>query len=123
MTTPRRAFNADELAFLHGDRRLGRLATVGKEGMPHVTPCGWVHNLEEDTIDVTGRELDQTKKFRDVARSGCAAIVIDDLASVNPWRPRGVEVRGRAETITEPAALIRIYPDHIVSWGIGPRGR
>lgn len=120
MRKPRRAFSTDELAFLHGDRRLGRLATVGKEGMPHVTPCGWVHNVEADTIDITGRELDKTKKFRDVARSGCAAIVIDDLASVIPWRPRGIEIRGRGEAITEPAALIRVYPDHVVSWGLGP---
>ena len=62
-------------------------------------------------------ELDQTKKFRDVARTGRAAIVIDDLASTNPWRPRGVEVRGRAEALEQPA-LIRIHPERIVSWGI-----
>ena len=52
-------------------------------------------------------------------RSGRAAIVIDDLASVDPWRPRGVEVRGRAEALTDPQPMIRIHPDRIVSWGIG----
>ena len=41
-------------------------------------------------------ELSETKKFRDVARTGRAAIVIDDLASTDPWRPRGIEVRGVA---------------------------
>jgi hypothetical protein len=35
----------------------------------------------------------------------------------NPWRPRGVEVRGRAEALDQPA-LIRIHPERIVSWGI-----
>ena len=35
-----------------------------------------------------------------------------------PWRPRGVETRGRTEAVDEPSALIRIYPDRIVSWGI-----
>jgi pyridoxamine 5'-phosphate oxidase family protein len=44
--------------------------------------------------------------------------VIDDLASVDPWRPRGVEVRGRAE-VSAPRPMIRIHPDRIVSWGIG----
>jgi pyridoxamine 5'-phosphate oxidase family protein len=112
-------FTEDELAYLHGERRLGRVATVGKRGPPHVTPCGWTHNAETDTIDLTGRELSQTKKFRDVARSGQAAIVIDDLASVNPWRPRALEVRGRADAISEPEPLIRIYPERIVSWGVG----
>ena len=46
------------------------------------------------------------------------AIVIDDLKSVDPWRPRGVEVRGRAEAIAQPTPLIRIHPERIVSWGL-----
>ena len=48
-------FTNDELAYLHGERRLGRVATVGKDGTPHVVPGGWTHNTEHDTIDVTGR--------------------------------------------------------------------
>lgn len=59
-----------------------------------------------------------SKKFRDVARSGRAAIVIDDLASTDPWRPRGTEIRGHAEAITDPEPLIRIHPGRIVSWGL-----
>jgi pyridoxamine 5'-phosphate oxidase family protein len=113
-------FTDEELAYLHGERRLGRVATVGKDGTPHVVPSGWTHNLEHDTIDLTGRTLDQTKKFKDIARTGRAAIVIDDLASINPWRPRALEVRGHAEAITDPEPLIRIYPERIVSWGLGP---
>ena len=106
-------FTAAELEYLHSQRRLGRIATVGKYGTPHVVPSGWTHNVELDTIDVTGRELEQTKKFKDVARSGRAAIVIDDIASVNPFRPRAIEVRGRAEAIDGPKALIWIYPERI----------
>ena len=115
-------FTEAQLAYLHGERRLGRIATVGKDGTPHVVPAGWTHNVELDTIDVTGRELEQTKKHHDVVRSGRAAIVIDDLASVNPWRPRAIEVRGRAEAVAEPEALIRIYPERIFSWGLQPQG-
>ena len=54
----------------------------------------------------------------DARRSGRAAIVIDDLASTDPWRPRGIEVRGRAETLNGDRPLIRIHPERIVSWGI-----
>jgi pyridoxamine 5'-phosphate oxidase family protein len=112
-------FNDNELAYLR-ERRLARIATVGKDGTPHVVPVGmWRHNPEHDAIDVGGREFDRSKKFRDVARSGRAAIVIDDLASTDPWRPRGIEIRGRAEAITEPEPLIRIHPGRIVSWGLG----
>ena len=112
------AFSAAELAYLLDGRRLGRVATVGKDGTPHVVPVGWSYNAEHDSIDVGGRDPARTKKFRDVARSGRAAIVVDDLASTDPWRPRAVEVRGRAEALTEPRPLIRIHPERIVSWGL-----
>jgi len=111
-------FTEAELAYLQGGRQLGRVATVGADGTPHVVPVGWLHNAASDTIDISGYELESSKKFRDVARSGRAAIVIDDLESVDPWRPRGVEVRGRAEAIALPTPLIRIHPERIVSWGL-----
>ena len=84
-----------------------------------MVPVGWSYNAEHDSIDVGGRDLEQTKKYRDVERSGRAAIVIDDLASTDPWRPRAVEVRGRAEAIGGGRPLIRIHPERVVSWGIG----
>lgn len=114
-------FTEGELAYLHDQRRLARVATVGKDGTPHVVPVGWAHNPEHDTIDVTGHQLQDTKKFRDVLGNGRAAIVIDDLASTTPFRPRAIEVRGRGEAITHPEALIRIHPERIVSWGIDPQ--
>jgi pyridoxamine 5'-phosphate oxidase family protein len=112
------AFSDEELAYLLGERRLGRLATVGADGTPHVVPVGWRYNPEHDTIDVGGRELDRTKKYRDVARTRRAAIVVDDLESIDPWLPRGVEVRGPAEAVAGPRPLIRIHPGRIRSWGL-----
>ena len=47
-------------------------------------------NAEYDTIDIGGRDLANTKKVRDAAHTGRVAIVIDDLASTNPWRPRAI---------------------------------
>lgn len=111
------AFSDAERSYLTAERRLGRIATCGADGTPHVAPVGFAYNPDADTIDVGGRDLTATKKFRDARRSGRAAIVVDDLASVDPWRPRGVEVRGRAEVIVSPVALIRIHPDRVVSWG------
>jgi pyridoxamine 5'-phosphate oxidase family protein len=120
-TMPQNAsvFSEPELEYLRGGRRLARIATVGADGTPHVVPVGWTYNREQDTLDVGGRELERTKKYRDVARSGRAAIVIDDLESTNPWRPRAIEVRGRAEAVREPQPAIRIHPERIVSWGLG----
>lgn len=118
------AFSSSELEYLLGGgaRRLGRLATVGKDGTPHVVPVGWSYNREHDAIDIRGHHMADTKKYRDVRRSGRAAIVIDDLASIDPWRPRAVEVRGRAEALPGTRPLIRIHPERIVSWGLQDEG-
>ena len=53
--------------------------------------------------------------------TGAAAFVVDDLASIDPWRARGVKVRGTAvgdETVGR--GRIRITPEVIWSWGINP---
>jgi len=112
-------FRDAERAYLAGGRQLGRIATVGADGTPHVVPVAWIYNAVRDTIDIGGHELERTKKFRDVVRTGRAAIVVDDLQSTDPWRPRGIEIRGRGEAIALPTPLIRIHPERIVSWGIG----
>jgi pyridoxamine 5'-phosphate oxidase family protein len=109
-------FTEVELTYLTGEPHLGRLATVGPDGMPHVAPLGWSLNRELGTIDIGGHDFAHTKKFRDVARTGRAAIVIDDVLPL--WRPRGIEVRGEAEAIPGANPLIRIHPRRIVSWGL-----
>jgi pyridoxamine 5'-phosphate oxidase family protein len=111
-------FSDAELRYLAGGRQLGRIATVGADGTPHVVPVAWIYNAARDTIDIGGDELEQTKKFRDVARTGRVAIVIDDVGSGDPWQPRGIEVRGRGEAIALPTPLIRVHPERIVSWGL-----
>ena len=83
-----------------------------------MVPVGWIYNAARDAIEIGGIELERSKKFRDIARTGRAAIVIDDVESTDPWQPRGVEVRGRAEAIALPTPLIRIHPERIISWGL-----
>lgn len=115
-------FTEAELGYLRGERRLGRLATVGPDGTPHVAPVGWNLGPDGDVVEITGRDFAATKKFRDVARTNRAAIVVDDV--LPPWQPRGVEVRGRAEAIDGPEPRIRIHPERVVSWGLqGTRDR
>jgi pyridoxamine 5'-phosphate oxidase family protein len=114
------AFTQDEAEYLRERRpeRLARIATVGKDGTPHVVPVGWRFNRELDTIDIGGMSLARTKKFKDVRRTGRASIVIDDLASIDPWQPRGIEVRGRAEALDGDRPQIRIQPERVISWGL-----
>ena len=124
------AFSAAEVAYLES-QRLGRLATVGKDGQPHVVPVGFKYNRAEDAIDIGGHHgFAKRKKWRDVENDPRVAFVIDDVASVQPWRVRGIEIRGVAELLTtggetlgpgfEPE-MFRIRPKRIVSWGVdGP---
>jgi pyridoxamine 5'-phosphate oxidase family protein len=106
-------FSAEERSFLQEGPKLARLATVDAAGDPHVVPTGWTYNSAHDTIDVGGKALERTQKYRNVSRSGRAAIVIDDV--LPPWRPRAVLVKGPADALE---SLIRIHPEHVVSWGI-----
>jgi pyridoxamine 5'-phosphate oxidase family protein len=118
-------FTEAELLFLR-ETRLARIATVGADGAPHVTPVGFVYNPEHDSIEVGGFDLSRTKKYRDVQRTGRVAIVIDDNPSVDPWHVRGIEVRGSAEALDEAQPLIRIRPERVLSWGLdgaAPRDR
>jgi pyridoxamine 5'-phosphate oxidase family protein len=117
-------FSDAEIDYL-GSQRLGRLATVGRDGMPHVVPVTFRYNADADSIDIGGHDFAKRKKFRDVRRTGMAALVVDDV--LPPWRPRAVEVRGEAITLgiggkaimegfDDP--IIRIKPTRIVSWGL-----
>jgi pyridoxamine 5'-phosphate oxidase family protein len=118
------AFSHAELDYL-GSQRLGRLATVGKDGVPHVVPVAFRYNPDADTIDIGGHDFAKRKKFRDVKRTGVAALVVDDV--LPPWQPRAVEVRGEASTLETGGKaimegfddpIIRITPRRIVSWGL-----
>jgi pyridoxamine 5'-phosphate oxidase family protein len=117
------AFSDRELDYLAG-RRLGRLATIGSDGLPHVVPLGWSYNPALDTIDVGGHDLARTRKFRNAQANPRAAVVIDDV--LPPWQPRGIMVRGDAEALDEAVgadgqpmgAIIRIHPRQVISWGL-----
>jgi len=118
------AFSDAEIAYL-GSQRLGRLATVGTDGMPHVVPVAFRYNPDADAIDIGGHDFAKRKKFRDVQRTGVAALVVDDV--LPPWEPRAVEVRGEAITLETGGKaimerfddpIIRITPRRIVSWGL-----
>jgi pyridoxamine 5'-phosphate oxidase family protein len=103
-------FTESEIAYL-GSRRLGRLATVQDSGVLQVSPVGFSYNSAMETIDISGFDLVKSQKFRNIARNGRAAFVVDDLVSVQPWRVRCLEIRGVAEAIDDAdAPMIRLRP-------------
>jgi pyridoxamine 5'-phosphate oxidase family protein len=124
------AFTTDELEYLT-NQPLGRLATAGADGRPHVVPVGFFYNAELDVIDVGGHNFGARKKYRDVQQNPWVALVVDDLVSKEPWTVRMLEVRGTAEALeTGGAALmsgfaeemIRIRPTRILTYNVDGSG-
>ena len=118
-------FAPDELSYLR-DQRIGRLATVDEQHEPQVVPVGFVIDEQTGHVSIGGIALGSTRKFRNVEATGRAALVVDDVASTDPWRVRGVEIRGPAEArrdVDPPRPglsreLITIHPERIRSWGL-----
>ena len=121
-------FTDSEIDYLAG-QRLGRIATVGADGQPHVVPTSFRYNAEHDAIDIGGMRMSQTKKLRDVERTGRATIVVDDV--LPPWQPRMIEIRGTAAVVASGGkafgeqfedTIVRISPTRIIAFGIDPGG-
>lgn len=108
-------FTDDEVAFII-QCRLARVATASSDGQPHVVPV--VYEFDGTAFYFAGWKLERTLKFRNLTENDKVALVIDDLLSVCPWRPRGVEVRGVAELSNEDGrAYVKVTPLVKRSWG------
>jgi pyridoxamine 5'-phosphate oxidase family protein len=121
------SLTAAEITYLQS-QRMARIATVGSNGQPHVVPVAFRYNPETGTIDIGGHNgFAKRKKWRDVKNNPKVAVVIDDIVSVNPWKVRGIEIRGEAEVLMTGGQSIvpsfdpemfRIRPKRVISWGI-----
>jgi pyridoxamine 5'-phosphate oxidase family protein len=114
------SFTEHERAYLAG-QRLGRVGTASASGEPDVAPVTFKITAD-GTIEIDGLDNPRTIKWRNVAATGRAAFVVDDLASTDPWTPRGVKLRGTARSDTDPSGrrVIRITAETVWSWGINP---
>ena len=117
------ALTPAEVAYLES-QPLGRLATIQPDGSPQVKLVGFRYNPDLGTVDVTGFSMSASQKYRNVSRDGRAALVIDDIASTQPWRVRFLEIRGRAEAVpgddddSADTSLIRLHPGRVLSFGV-----
>lgn len=108
-------FTEAEIAFLTASR-LARVATASIEGQPHVVPV--VYEFDGTAFYFTGWNLEKSLKFRNLVENKKVAMVMDDLLTVSPWRPRGVEVRGEAELGNEGGRFyVKVTPVVKRSWG------
>lgn len=106
-------------------QRLARIATVSKKNQPNVAPVAfefddtyfWIGSHSQDIFLRSNKYLNVKKG------NTLVCIVIDDLESVTPWKPRGVQINGVAE-VTEHIGMfgnglyLKITPKSVHSWGI-----
>ncbi|RFU39159.1 PPOX class F420-dependent oxidoreductase [Actinomadura logoneensis] len=127
-------FTPAERSYL-ATQNLGRFATVGPDGTPHVRPVGFRLN-DDGTIDIGGPDNAASRKYRNAQAHPEVSFLVDDMTSpddpdaVRPGWGRGVEIRGRAEFVKGEMHigkgffsddLIRIHPKRIISWHIDPQ--
>ncbi|MEU2175949.1 PPOX class F420-dependent oxidoreductase [Nocardia sp. NPDC019219] len=116
---------SEQIDYLH-TQRLGRLATVRPDGTPQNNPVGFRYNPDLGTIDIAGWNMGASRKFRNLATNDHVAFVVDDIASVQPWRVRCLEIRGTAEALTDvdpyisgvSREMIRIHPHRVIAFGL-----
>ena len=117
-------FSEQELAYLQ-TQRLARLATVDTSGQPTVDAVGF--SLDGGQILIGTHSPVLSRKYRNVLDGHTkVALIVDDLASVQPWRPRGIKVHGTAEVVERSGhfghgSYIVITPTVSWSWGIEPQ--
>lgn len=110
------AFTTAELEYLKS-QPLMRFATASSSGRPDVAPV--VFEVDGSDIVTAGFDVTHTVRYRNVQKNPRASVVVDDLASMNPWSPRGIKVIGSvAIEDAGGSPRFRITPEVIVSWGI-----
>ncbi|MFD5914368.1 pyridoxamine 5'-phosphate oxidase family protein [Streptomyces massasporeus] len=123
-------FNAQEVGFLE-EHLLGRLATTGKSGTPHVVPIRYHFDPEHEVIKMGGRLLEGQGQERLYVRhlrvNPQAALVVDDVPDEQTWQPRGILIKGTTVLHTEGGEVlgpgfgpnwIEVVPTLVRSWGI-----
>ncbi|MGI9163775.1 MAG: PPOX class F420-dependent oxidoreductase [Mycobacterium sp.] len=114
------AFTEQELAYLAG-QPLMRFASASPTGRPDVATVAF--SVDRDDIVTAGFDITKTVRYRNIGANPRAAVVIDDLAALDPWTPRGVKIRGRVRIEDSGGGRrFRISPEVIWSWGVNDPG-
>jgi nitroimidazol reductase NimA-like FMN-containing flavoprotein (pyridoxamine 5'-phosphate oxidase superfamily) len=93
-------FNAEEERFLR-DNEIGRLATITKDGLPHVVPVCYIYRSRCLWV-ATDYE---TGKYRNLLSNNKVALVVDAGYDSN----RGILIQGRAKIYERGHEFRRIY--------------
>jgi pyridoxamine 5'-phosphate oxidase family protein len=116
-------FSEAEITYLKS-QYLARLATVSNKGQPTVDAVGYEYDGARFYIG--GLALPSSRKYKNVADGNHkVSLIIDDLESIQPWKPRQIKVHGLAEIVERDGRFgqkeyLAITPT--VSWSFGIEG-
>lgn len=114
-------FTEREIAYLKS-QPLARIASVSTSGQPDNSATVFEFDGEEFYLGSLG-DLRQTRRGKSVqAGNTKVALVVDDLESIDPWRPRSIRIYGTAEFVERDGRFghkhyMRITPT--ISWSMG----
>jgi pyridoxamine 5'-phosphate oxidase family protein len=117
-------YSEPEIQYLKS-QRLARIATADRQGKPDVSPVAFEFDGMHFFIGSHSQDIFlSTRKYKNVKEGNKeVALVIDDLESIQPWKPRGMKINGTAEVIEHngmfgPGKYLKITPSVSWSWGI-----
>jgi pyridoxamine 5'-phosphate oxidase family protein len=117
-------YSEPEIQYLKS-QRLARIATADRQGKPDVSPVAFEFDGMHFFIGSHSQDIFlSTRKYKNVKEGNKeVALVIDDLESIQPWKPRGMKINGTAEVIEHngmfgPGRYLKITPSVSWSWGI-----
>jgi pyridoxamine 5'-phosphate oxidase family protein len=114
-------FSEMEVEYLKS-QRIARIATVSTQLQPDVAPVGY--EFDGEHFYIGGIEQQKTLKYKNVVSGNAkVALVIDDMESFDPPKPRGLKIHGVAEIEeregqTGSGRYLKIRPERYWSWGI-----
>jgi nitroimidazol reductase NimA-like FMN-containing flavoprotein (pyridoxamine 5'-phosphate oxidase superfamily) len=80
---------------------VGKLATVGPHGIPHIVPVCYIYKAETFWVATDYA----TRKYRNLLKSDGVALLIDE----GFYSSRGLLVQGRSRIIEKGAEFLKIY--------------
>lgn len=113
-------FTENEIAYLKS-QPLARIATVSTDGQPDNSATGFEVEGQVIYLGSLG-DLRQSRRGKSVlAGNNKVALIVDDLESIDPWKPRSIRIYGTAEFVQRDGRFgnkhyMRITPT--ISWSI-----
>ena len=114
-------FTEKEIGYIKS-QKLARIGTVSASLQPDVSPVGY--EFDGTHFYIGGMNNQATRKYKNIENGNTqVALSIDDLESIDPWRPRGIKVFGTAEIVPREGyagsgSYLRITPTISWSWSV-----